>query len=145
MYEWNPGHTGNCGDFYAECTETTMVIRRCGSCRALFAPPVLRCSSCRCDEFERVPAAGSGSVVCWRKVACAATAGADAVESTLAIVELDEGPWVYTVIDGELPRAARRPVRVRFQAPPRGDRFPVFAVTAVPEVLPGRDKVSPVL
>ncbi|MEU4310977.1 hypothetical protein [Nocardia sp. NPDC024068] len=59
------------------------------------------------------------------------------MESTLAIVELDEGPWVYTAIDGELPRTARHPVRVRYQAPPRGDRFPIFGVSAAPSVLPG--------
>ncbi|WP_245664983.1 OB-fold domain-containing protein [Nocardia sienata] len=50
------------------------------------------------------------------------------MESAIAIVELDEGPWVYTTIHGELPRA-ERPVRVRFQAPPRGDRFPVFVIS----------------
>ncbi|MFI6309247.1 OB-fold domain-containing protein [Nocardia fusca] len=67
--------------------------------------------------------------MCWRKIAGAPNARAEAVESAIAIVELDEGPWVYTTIHGELPGAGRRPVRVRFQAPPRGDRFPVFVIS----------------
>ncbi|WP_433489954.1 hypothetical protein [Nocardia grenadensis] len=68
--------------------------------------------------------------MCWRKVPSAPNTRTEAAESAIAIVELDEGPWVYTAIHGELPRAGRRPVRVRFQAPPRGDRFPVFVISS---------------
>lgn len=133
MHEWNPEDIQKCGDMNAECTEAALMIRRCGSCSTLFAPPVTRCSACRCDDYEHVPATGSGSIVCWRMVTCAP--GAEPAKSMIAIVELDEGPWVYTMIDGEPPRAGRRPVRVRFQAPPRGDRFPVFAINA-PQAVP---------
>ncbi|GGN77454.1 hypothetical protein GCM10011610_23910 [Nocardia rhizosphaerihabitans] len=49
---------------------------------------------------------------------------------TIAIVELDEGPWVYTSIEGEVPVLRGRPVRVQFQPCPPEDRFPVFAVSA---------------
>ncbi|MGQ4616012.1 hypothetical protein [Nocardia sp. R7R-8] len=48
----------------------------------------------------------------------------------IAIVELDDGPWLYTIIQGELPPSSTTPVRVRFQARPQGDRFPVFAVNS---------------
>jgi uncharacterized OB-fold protein len=130
MHEWNSDNVPSCSDLYAECTEAALMIRRCGSCSRLFAPPVTRCSACRCDDFERVPSTGSGSIVCWRKIAGAPNADPEAVESAIAIVELDEGPWVYTTIHGELPCAGRRPVRVRFQAPPRGDRFPVFVISS---------------
>ncbi|WP_280315414.1 OB-fold domain-containing protein [Nocardia abscessus] len=41
------------------------------------------------------------------------------VPLTIAFVELDEGPWVYTSIEGEIPLSPSRPVRVRFQ-PTRG-------------------------
>ncbi|WP_327151778.1 Zn-ribbon domain-containing OB-fold protein [Nocardia sp. NBC_01329] len=130
MREWNPEDIRISSDMYAECTEGALMIRRCGSCSRLFAPPVTRCSACRGDDFEQVPAAGSGSIVCWRTVTWAPDPDADAVESMIAIVELDEGPWVYTTIDGEPPRSGCRPVRVRFQAPPRGGRFPVFVINA---------------
>ncbi len=49
---------------------------------------------------------------------------------TIAIVELDEGPWVYTSIQGEVPVRRGHPVRVQFQLCPPDDRFPVFAVSA---------------
>lgn len=130
MHQWNSDSVPSCSDSYAECTEAALMIRRCGSCSRLFAPPVTRCSACRCDDFERVPSTGNGSIVCWRKVACAPSARTGTVESAIAIVELDEGPWVYTTIHGELPQPGHRPVRVRFQAPPREDRFPVFVISS---------------
>ncbi len=51
---------------------------------------------------------------------------------TIAIVESDEGPWVYTSLEGEIPSLAGWSVRVRFQPHPSEDRFPVFAVSADP-------------
>ncbi|WP_330234446.1 OB-fold domain-containing protein [Nocardia sp. NBC_00508] len=46
--------------------------------------------------------------------------------STIAIVELDDGPWVYTTIEGEVSPPLDQPVRVRFERAQTGDRFPVF-------------------
>lgn len=128
MRDWNSENSGNSSNEYAECTAEALMIRRCGSCRRLFAPPVVRCSSCRTDDFDRIPATGGGSIVCWRTVPCAAHVRPGSVATTIAIVELDEGPWVYTRIEGELPATAPLPVRVCFRAPPRRDRFPVFTV-----------------
>lgn len=113
---------------YAECRPDALTIRRCVTCQRLFAPSAVRCSACSSGDFERVTAVGTGSIVCWRVVECAANALVDPVLATIAIVELDEGPWVYTTIEGELPPVGEQPVRVRFRAPPSGDRFPVFAV-----------------
>ncbi|WP_328394500.1 Zn-ribbon domain-containing OB-fold protein [Nocardia sp. NBC_00416] len=131
MYEWNPVDIGISVGDYSECAENALILRRCASCTRLFAPPVSKCSSCRSDEFDRLPATGHGSIVCWRKLRRAAKACAEAVVSTIAIVELDEGPWMYTTIEGELPGSSPLPVRVQFRAPPREDRFPVFAVDPV--------------
>ncbi|MFI2339781.1 hypothetical protein [Nocardia gamkensis] len=64
----------------------------------------------------------------WRVLQCAANPRAEVERCTIAIVELDEGPWLYTTIHGELPSSSTGPVRVRFRARSRGDRFPVFAV-----------------
>lgn len=132
MRDRNPAASGNSGTEYAECTAETLMIRRCGRCRRLFAPPVVRCSTCRTEDFDRIPANGSGSIVCWRTVPGTARTRAGSVATTIAIVELDEGPWVYSAIEGEVPTTAAPPVRVRFRAPPRGDRFPLFTVYREP-------------
>ncbi|WP_227981194.1 Zn-ribbon domain-containing OB-fold protein [Nocardia spumae] len=105
--------------------EEILMILRCAKCDKLFAPLTAGCSSCASDVLERVPSSGAGSIVSWRVVD---RAGAGGTPSTVAIVELDEGPWVYTCLEGEVPLLPDRPVRVHFQPRPRGDRFPVFVV-----------------
>ena len=48
--------------------------------------------------------------------------------TVLAIVELDEGPWLYTFLT-ESPRAdVPGPLRVSFQGREEGKRYPVFCL-----------------
>ncbi|MGW1737923.1 OB-fold domain-containing protein [Nocardia sp. NPDC001965] len=74
-----------------------------------------------------MPSSGAGSILSWRVVDRTGADGRPAT-ITIAIVELDEGPWVYTSLEGEVPAARCHPVRVQFQPTPREDRFPVFTV-----------------
>jgi uncharacterized protein len=128
MYQRDPKHTGNVGDCPSARREATLMIRRCECCGQLLAPLFDVCSSCRSADLAWVPCSGTGSVVSWRVLQRAANPRAEVERSTIAIVELDEGPWLYTMIHGELPPSSTEPVRVRFRARSRGDRFPVFAV-----------------
>ncbi|GGL17563.1 Zn-ribbon domain-containing OB-fold protein [Nocardia jinanensis] len=101
----------------------------------MFAPLTIECSSCASDSLDWVPSSGIGSILSWRVVDRAvAGVGGGPMPLTIAIVELDEGPWVYTSIEGDVPLWSSRPVRVRFQPQPREDRFPVFAVSSDPEI-----------
>ncbi|WP_446221275.1 Zn-ribbon domain-containing OB-fold protein [Nocardia sp. IBHARD005] len=111
--------------------EDILMIRRCTCCSTLFAAVTLGCSSCASGSLEWLPSSGAGSIVSWRVVDRDATGMRGARPLTIAIVELDEGPWVYTSIEGELP-PRNCPVRVQFQPCSRDDRFPVFAVSAGP-------------
>ncbi len=111
-----------------DCTETLLILRRCRGCGKVYAPPVDRCVSCLSRRFGGVAVSGAGSIVCWRELACPIRAQAQPVAQTVAIVELDEGPWVYATIEGDLPPAVSHRPRVRFEKPARGDRFPVFVV-----------------
>ncbi|WP_037176055.1 Zn-ribbon domain-containing OB-fold protein [Rhodococcus sp. UNC363MFTsu5.1] len=108
------------------------MILRCEACATLLAPEETACSTCGRDELERVRAAGTGTVVSWTVVDCSsADLPLALVPCTLAIVELDEGPWIYTWIEGELPVHPDRSVRVEFLQAESGERFPVFAVRRV--------------
>ncbi|MEV4239643.1 OB-fold domain-containing protein [Nocardia sp. NPDC049737] len=105
------------------------MIRRCGPCNKLFPPLTAECSSCGSWDLEWSPSSGLGSVVSWRLVhRTVSRPHAQVVPLTIAIVELDEGPWVYATIEGEVAPVSDQPVRVRFEPHPRVDRFPVFAV-----------------
>ncbi|MCP2298555.1 putative OB-fold protein, contains Zn-ribbon domain [Nocardia amikacinitolerans] len=119
-HESNGTSTGRAG---------TLMIRRCGGCDKLFAPLTAACATCQSSELEWVPSAGFGSIVSWRLVHRSASGPHTEVEPlTTAVVELDEGPWVFTTIEGDVPLPTDEPVRVRFQPRPRVDRFPVFIV-----------------
>ncbi|MCP2318009.1 putative OB-fold protein, contains Zn-ribbon domain [Nocardia amikacinitolerans] len=109
----------------------TLMIRRCGRCDKLFAPLTAACATCQSSELEWVPSAGYGSIVSWRLVHRSVGGPHAEVEPlTTAVVELDEGPWVFTTIEGDGPLPMDESVRVRFQPRPRVDRFPVFVVCA---------------
>ncbi len=111
-------------------TDDRLMIYRCVRCAKLLAPIASGCSSCGSGELERVPSSGTGSVVSWRVVDRAPTdRQGGLVPLTIAIVELDEGPWVYTSLEGEIPSSSGRTVRVRFQPHPPEGRFPVFEVS----------------
>ncbi|WP_280294233.1 Zn-ribbon domain-containing OB-fold protein [Nocardia abscessus] len=136
-------------DGSALCRNGMLMLYLCVQCDKLLAPITAACSSCGSDELESVPSSGTGSVVSWRVVDRApADRHGELVPLTIAIVELDEGPLVYTSIEGEIPSSPGRPMRVRFQPHPREGRFPVFAVTTDEPSLtratrPGRSHCSP--
>lgn len=130
MHERNPGNVRDNTHHQVEPTQTLLLIRRCKGCGRLFAPTVVTCASCRDADLAWVASSGVGSIVCWRVLRHAPNAIVEPTESTIAIVALDEGPLLYTTIDGDVPPSSQRPVRVRFGGQPRGDRFPVFTLGA---------------
>ncbi|WP_233531160.1 Zn-ribbon domain-containing OB-fold protein [Antrihabitans sp. YC2-6] len=120
----------------------TLLIRRCGTCNKLLAPLTVACSFCQGFDLEWVPSSGTGSIVSW-KVTHRYPHGphGELLPSTKAIVQLDDGPWVYSTIEGEVPPHSDRPVRVQFQPSPVGGAFPVFGIrpsdaVAAPETWP---------
>ncbi|WP_084823484.1 Zn-ribbon domain-containing OB-fold protein [Nocardia beijingensis] len=126
-----PAHS--LGDGRQPCADDVLMIHRCVRCAKLLAPITSGCSSCGSGELERVPSSGAGSVVSWRVVDRAPfDRQGGLVPLMIAIVALDEGPWVYTCLEGQMPSSPNGEVRVRFQPHPWEDRFPVFAVSADP-------------
>ncbi|MRH87781.1 hypothetical protein GFY24_10000 [Nocardia sp. SYP-A9097] len=103
-------------------------IRRCAACDKLFGPLIAACSACASDDLEWVPSSGSGSIVSSRRVHRTGDPHGASTPLIIAIVELDEGPWVYTTLEGEVPLIHIGPVRVCFQPSRRRDGFPVFEV-----------------
>ncbi|MFD4181728.1 Zn-ribbon domain-containing OB-fold protein [Rhodococcus sp. NPDC058514] len=107
-----------------------LMILRCEQCSTLLAPEAAACTSCGRNELERVRATGTGTVVSWTVVDCSsADLPLTLVPCTLAIVELDEGPWIYTWIEGELSMQPGRSLRVEFREAESGERFPLFVIS----------------
>ncbi|MGW4126110.1 Zn-ribbon domain-containing OB-fold protein [Nocardia sp. NPDC004711] len=132
MNSHSPEDAGNISDD-SERPADRLMIQHCVDCDRLFGPLTGACSLCASPDLEWVPSAGVGSIVSWRLMD---RAGIDRhverVPLTIAIVELDEGPWIYTSIEGDVPLLPIGPVRVRFQPRPWAHGLPVFTVSADP-------------
>jgi uncharacterized OB-fold protein len=106
-----------------------LMIQRCLNCTTLLAPLMATCSACQGSNLERVPSCGVGSIVSSKVVHREVNeTNRGLVPCTIAIVELDEGPWVYTWIDGDVPAPSDCPVRVEFRPASTAEQLPVFAV-----------------
>ncbi len=106
-----------------------LMIRRCTACTKLLAPLTSSCSSCQSTDLEWVASSGEGAIVSWKIVQRSTGNRREATElSTIAVVQLDEGPMVFTTILGEIPPYSKESVRVKFAPIPTVDRFPVFTV-----------------
>jgi uncharacterized OB-fold protein len=100
-------------------------IRRCDRCGVLSAPQTQACAHCDSDHLSWIAAAGTGRVVTW---SVAPAHPGETPASVIAIVELDEGPWLHSRLDGVEPDAVTvgLPVAVAFEQPGGGDSVPVF-------------------
>jgi uncharacterized protein len=85
-------------------------------------------------DLEWVAAAGTGHVVSWAVSYGKPAGGVQPVQSVIAIVELDEGPWWWTELVDADPAELREglPVQVEFVRPEGSDEtLPVFRVRSI--------------
>ncbi len=85
--------------FFDGTRKGVLLIRRCSTCGAQWAPQVTQCARCFAEELDWSPAAGIATLVSWsvprdRDGAVLAIAG---------LVELAEGPWLRGRIVGATP------------------------------------------
>ncbi|MFE3442637.1 Zn-ribbon domain-containing OB-fold protein [Nocardia sp. NPDC059180] len=83
------------------------------------------CSACG-RSLSAVPSSGAGWIVSCSVVDCAPPGCAHLVPRMMAIVQLDDGPWMYAWIDAAPTDRWSDPIRVRFDHDERGERYPVF-------------------
>lgn len=109
-----------------------LMIRRCRACATLLAPETQTCGSCEESEVDWVRSSGAGSIVSSAVLEGVSTYATDEnrCPRPLAIIELDDGLWIYALIEGckhsRLSRLARAVLR---QIRP-SERFPVFELSA---------------
>ncbi|MBF5001075.1 OB-fold domain-containing protein [Nocardia sp. BSTN01] len=136
-------HTQTPGDHQSR-SGNSLMVRRCRQCDGLHAPTTAECATCRTGNLEWTASSGRGSLVSYRLVhRSMGGPHSEVVPLTIAIVELDEGPRIYATVEGDLPPYSDVPVRVRFEARPKYDRFPVFAIDAAPAHRVRRSPVPP--
>ncbi|MFF0815817.1 Zn-ribbon domain-containing OB-fold protein [Rhodococcus sp. NPDC003318] len=110
----------------------TFMLRSCGPCTTLSGPDAWVCPTCG-GPLDSVPSTGRGTVLSWAQLDPATAAAPHAQPGldplTIAIVELDEGPWIYATIEGDEPGPARGRARVAFLREPVVGRFPAFGLS----------------
>lgn len=100
---------------------------RCG-CGEVFAQPRLVCAKCRGQELTAIALKGDGAIRTFTVNYVAAEGRESEAPYIVAIVELDEGPWVMGNIAGLKPEEATmdimdRKVRMEGSAMFAGDRY----------------------
>lgn len=110
-------------EFFDGAARGELLIRHCGACGGHAAPQARTCPHCASSALSWTPSAGTGAVVSWSVVHAK---GVPPV--VVAIVELDEGPWIQTRITGVEPADVTGGMRVRagFERPEGGEAVPVF-------------------
>jgi uncharacterized protein len=126
--------------FFAAAAQDVLLIKRCASCGRWLDPAATGCAGCGEPDPGWAPATGLGTLISWAVLPAGApgpvTADPGAVNpgaagSVLALVELDEGPWLRTRLEGAdgtgpaSPRAGMR-VAAHFVHPAEGESYPVF-------------------
>ncbi|MCW0211900.1 MAG: OB-fold domain-containing protein [Pseudonocardia sp.] len=114
--------------FFDGTARGELLLRRCTACGHLCEPSTMTCPSCTGRTFDATPAAGGGRVVSWTVVHT--RNGAGTVRTPVALVELDEGPWLEgQLVDVEPDRiSTAMGVRVDFERAEGGEAIPVFRI-----------------
>jgi uncharacterized OB-fold protein len=112
---------GRTDAFFEGAAADRLVIQRCDQCGRWFAPDATGCADCGVEDLDWAEASGDAVVVSWTVVH---SPGGET--APLALVELEEGPWMYARLEGvEAPRE-ELPLRVRFVHPRESESYPVF-------------------
>ena len=114
--------------FFDAAARGTLMILQCGSCQQFSSPQARHCAFCSSAELEWVPSAGRGEIVTWT-VLHRRENGTTAPGYTVAIVQLQEGPWMYVNAAPDLALQAGQPVSIIFTPVDGGESLPVLAAS----------------
>jgi uncharacterized protein len=125
--------------FFAAAARDVLLIKRCADCDRWLDPGATGCPGCGAADPRWEQAAGRGRLISWAVLPAAKPDSADPPDrsgaldapSVLALVELDEGPWLRTRLEriGATGTAGLRPglpVTAHFVHPAEGESYPVF-------------------
>lgn len=96
-----PNVTREDGPFWQAAREHRFVLPRCTNCGHVFFPPYLSCPRCLSFELEWMEASGKGTV--WGHTVMRhpyIPSFVDELPYNVVLVELDEGPMLYSNVVG---------------------------------------------
>lgn len=130
MYQNRSVHPPSSGEKRTSSFDNaTLMIRRCGRCARLMTPTAASCSRCSNRDLDWVPSTGAGVIISCRIVHRKMhRPPTEHAPSVLAVVKLDDGPWVFSALESAIRPIADQRVRVHFRGGVVDGRFPVFAI-----------------
>lgn len=120
--------------FFDAAREGILLIRVCPECDHLYAPHQKRCMDG--NELTWHVASGSAQLVTWAvdhaPPLSSELSSIDGGPPVIGIVELDEGPWMYTALPGVASETLRdgMDMHVQFLTLGNGEPVPIFTPTA---------------
>jgi uncharacterized OB-fold protein len=142
---------GRTDPFFDGAAAGRLMIRRCAGCARWYAPDASECPRCG-DEPEWAEASGRATLVSWAfahdrprpgRAGATGSGGSARPPAALALVELAEGPWLHSRLDG-VARAALReglPLRAHFVHPAEGESYVVFRTPSTAPDVPEEPNV----
>jgi len=116
-------------DFFDAAARGVLLTRYCEKCAAWSEPSASCCANCQSDLLVWRETSGVGHVASWVEIPPGRKEPEGTPSSIVALVQLDEGPWVTTAVaEGAIAETGTR-VSIRFEHPEGGEPVPV----AVPD------------
>ena len=121
--------------FWLAASERRLIVRQCSACGARHFMPRGQCPACWSDRLEWIDCSGLGKVYSFSVVRRAPTPDFGAIAPyVIALVDLDEGPRMFTNIVGPGALEVSMGERVKLTFEPRGNEgalIPQFMRVAV--------------
>jgi uncharacterized protein len=120
---------GRTDAFFDGAAADRLMIKRCPACARWATPDASDCAGCGGAELGWAEASGDAVLISW-----AVSHGKPAADGSapppvlLALVELSEGPWLYSRLDSvdRVHLRAGLPLRACFEHPAEGESYLVF-------------------
>jgi uncharacterized OB-fold protein len=113
---------GRTDAFFDGAAAGKLMIKCCPACSHWHAPDATGCHECGGERLEWAEARGTATLVTWATLH-PRTGGEPAL---LALVELDEGPWLYARLDTVPHPQEHLALRSHFLPQPEGEPYLVF-------------------
>ncbi|WP_456469442.1 Zn-ribbon domain-containing OB-fold protein [Archaeoglobus sp.] len=86
-------------DFFNALLGGKLIGQKCGDCGSYTCPPKATCDNCGSRNLEEVEMSGKGRIMTFTTTYVAPAGYSEEAPYTVAMVELDEGPWIVGRID----------------------------------------------
>ncbi len=94
-------------DFFNELLNGKLIGLRCVDCGTIMCPPKSTCDNCKGRNLEKIELSGYGRITSYTVTYVAPMGYENEVPYVVALVELDEGPWIVGRLDVDAEKAEK--------------------------------------